>query len=186
MIRQHQFHKVELVKITTPEQSDAEHEKLTQDARRLLEKLKLPYRVMRLCGGDISFSANHCYDLEVWLPGQQAYRENFFLLKLCRFSSSKNEVAIPTHRRKKPQFCHTINGSGLAVGRTLVAILENYQNSDGSVDIPEVLQPYMGGLQKSPNKKNCEIFVKVTCFCFFGTEYINHAVAWPSGLRQRS
>ena len=148
LIRQHQFHKVELVKITTPEQSDVEHEKLTQDARRLLEKLKLPYRVMRLCGGDIGFSANHCYDLEVWLPGQQAYREISSCSNFVDFQARRMKLRYRPIEGKKPQFCHTINGSGLAVGRTLVAILENYQNADGSIDIPEVLQPYLGGLKK--------------------------------------
>ncbi len=148
LIRQHQFHKVELVKITTPEQSDAEHEKLTADARRLLEKLKLPYRVMRLCGGDISFAANHCYDLEVWLPGQNAYREISSCSNFIDFQARRMKLRYRPVEGGKTKFCHTINGSGLAVGRTLVAILENYQNADGTVDIPEVLQPYMGGLQK--------------------------------------
>lgn len=149
-IRQHQFHKVELVKITTPEDADAEHEALTGHAEACLKALGLPYRVMRLCGGDIGFGARHCYDLEVWLPSQGRYREISSCSSYGDFQARRMNLRYrPAGPGKpKPRLCHTINGSGLAVGRTLVAILENYQQPDGSVRIPEVLQPYMGGLDR--------------------------------------
>jgi seryl-tRNA synthetase len=144
LIRQHQFEKVELVIVAHPDQSYDLLEQLTQHAETILQKLELPYRVMSLCTGDLGFSAAKTYDLEVWLPGQQAYRE---------ISSCSNFEDFQARRLKarfrdengKPQLVHTLNGSGLAVGRTLVAIVENYQNEDGSITIPEVLQPYMGG-----------------------------------------
>ncbi len=147
-IRQHQFHKVELVKITTPEDADAEHEALTGHAEACLEALGLPYRVMRLCGGDIGFGARHCYDLEVWLPSQGRYREISSCSSYGDFQARRMNLRYRPAGpgTPKPRYCHTINGSGLAVGRTLVAILENYQQPDGSVRIPEVLRPYMGGL----------------------------------------
>lgn len=147
LFRQHQFYKVELVKITTPEQSDAEHEMLTAHAETILQKLKLPYRKMRLCAGDIGFSARHCYDLEVWLPAQQTYREISSCSNTGDFQARRMGLRYKAKSGKtKAKLCHTINGSGLAVGRTLVAILENYQQEDGSIAIPEVLQPYMRGL----------------------------------------
>ncbi|MDE3186289.1 MAG: serine--tRNA ligase [Acidobacteriota bacterium] len=151
IIRQHQFQKVELVKFARPEESDAEHEKLTRDAEDILEALDLPYRRVLLCTGDTGFSSAKTYDLEVWLPGQQLYRE---------ISSCSNFEAFQARRaniRYKPagqgakgknEFVHTLNGSGLAVGRTWLAILENYQQADGSVAIPEALRPYMGGLER--------------------------------------
>lgn len=145
LIRQHQFHKVELVKITTPETSDAEHHALTENAKQLLEKLELPYRVVRLCSGDIGFSAQMCYDLEVWLPGQGKYREISSCSNFGEFQARRMRMRYRPGNTGKPVFCHTINGSGLAVGRTLVAIMENYQQADGSVRIPTVLQPYMRG-----------------------------------------
>ncbi|MGC6510858.1 MAG: serine--tRNA ligase [Myxococcota bacterium] len=145
LIRQHQFHKVELVKITTPEQADEAHESLTAHARSLLEKLGLSYRVVRLCGGDIGFSASHCYDLEVWLPGQGKYREISSCSNFGEFQARRMKLRYRPEDTGKPKICHTINGSGLAVGRTLVAIVENYQTTDGKVKIPAVLQPYMGG-----------------------------------------
>ena len=152
LIRQHQFHKVEMVRITTPERAEAEHELLTGHAEALLQALGLHYRVVRLCGGDIGFSANLCYDLEVWLPGQQAFREISSCSMFSDFQARRMNLRYrPTSsdgKKKKPEFCHTINGSGLAVGRTLVAILENYQQADGSVLIPKILQPYMGGLDR--------------------------------------
>ncbi len=148
-IRQHQFHKVEMVKITTAEDSDAEHEALTSHAEACLQALKLPYRVMRLCGGDIGFGARHCYDLEVWLPSQGRYREISSCSNYGDFQSRRMKLRYrPAGAKQKPRLCHTINGSGLAVGRTVVAILENYQQPDGSVVIPEVLRPYMGGLDR--------------------------------------
>mmetsp|Transcript_37031 Transcript_37031/g.42242 ORF Transcript_37031/g.42242 Transcript_37031/m.42242 type:complete len:556 (+) Transcript_37031:136-1803(+) len=166
LIRTHQFNKVELVKITTPETSDAEHEQLTEDAENCLRALKLPYRKVRLCSGDVGFAARHCYDLEVWLPGAQEYREisscsntgDFQARRMAlryrpapvKKETNNNEDNNKKNKKKKakkpkPVFCHTINGSGLAVGRTLVAILENYQKPDGTIVIPEVLRPYMGG-----------------------------------------
>jgi len=154
LFRQHQFHKVELVKITTPEQSDAEHHKLVENAEACLKALKLPYRKMRLCSGDIGFSARLCYDLEVWLPGQGRFREISSCSNTADFQARRMSLRFrPTApdakgKQQKPRFCHTINGSGLAVGRTLVALLETYQNDDGSVTVPEVLRPYMGGLEK--------------------------------------
>jgi len=156
LIRTHQFGKVELVKVTTAETSDEEHEALTKDAEACLQALKLPYRKVRLCSGDVGFSARHCYDLEVWLPGAQEFREisscsNTGDFQARRMSLRYRPAPAPAAKggkkpkKPKPQLCHTINGSGLAVGRTLVAVLENYQMPDGSVVVPEVLRPYMGG-----------------------------------------
>jgi seryl-tRNA synthetase len=147
MIRQHQFDKVELVQIVTPDKSTEAHEQLTAHAEAILQKLELPYRTMLLCTGDMGFSSAKTYDLEVWLPAQNAYRE---------ISSCSNFEAFQARRMMarfknasgKTELLHTINGSGLAVGRTMVAILENYQNADGSVSVPTALQPYMGGLAK--------------------------------------
>ena len=148
LIRQHQFHKVELVKICLPENSDEEHEKLTQNACQLLELLKLPYRKVRLCAGDIGFSAYMCYDLEVWLPGQNQYREISSCSNFNDFQARRMRLRYRPAEGGKPKICHTINGSGLAIGRTLVAIIENYQQADGSIVVPEVLRPYMGGQEK--------------------------------------
>jgi seryl-tRNA synthetase len=145
LIRQHQFHKVELVKITTPERSEEEHELLTQNARTLLEKLELPYRVMRLCSGDIGFCAMHCYDLEVWLPGQDSYREISSCSNFGDFQARRMMMRYRPAGGGKPRHCHTINGSALAIGRSLVAVVENHQQEDGSIAIPKALQPYMGG-----------------------------------------
>lgn len=148
LIRQHQFHKVELVKITKPEHSDAEHQALTKNAQEILEKLGLPYRVMKLCSGDTSFSAQMCYDLEVWLPGQNKYREISSCSNFGEFQARRMKMRYRPAGGGKPIICHTINGSGLAVGRTLVAIIENYQQADGSIEIPEILHPYMRGKTK--------------------------------------
>eukprot|EP00747_Dinoflagellata_sp_TGD_P015616 gnl/TRDRNA2_/TRDRNA2_124463_c0_seq2.p1 gnl/TRDRNA2_/TRDRNA2_124463_c0~~gnl/TRDRNA2_/TRDRNA2_124463_c0_seq2.p1 ORF type:complete len:198 (-),score=21.91 gnl/TRDRNA2_/TRDRNA2_124463_c0_seq2:82-675(-) len=150
MMRQHQFQRVELVKIVKPEDSPKEHEDLTSDAEAILRALKLPYRKVRLCSGDIGFSAAHCYDLEVWLPGQQAYREisscsNCYDFQSRRMGLRYRPAGTTSKQGVKAVYCHTINGSGLAVGRALVAVLENYQQPDGSVIIPEVLRPYMRG-----------------------------------------
>ncbi len=147
LIRQHQFNKVELVKFTRPETSYQELEGLTRDAEEVLKRLKLPYQVVALCTGDLGFSAAMTLDLEVWLPGQARYRE---ISSCSNFEDFQARRAAIRCREKggKPRFVHTINGSGLAVGRTLVAILENYQNEDGTVTVPDVLQPYMGGLAK--------------------------------------
>lgn len=144
LIRQHQFEKVEMVQIVAAEASYDALESLTQDAEVILQKLKLPYRVMSLCTGDIGFSAAKTNDLEVWLPGQQAYRE---ISSCSNFEDFQARRLMARHRsgNEKPQLVHTINGSGLAVGRTLVAVLENYQNEDGSITVPDVLKPYLGG-----------------------------------------
>lgn len=145
MIRQHQFQKVELVKFTKPEDSAAEHEKLTRDAERVLERLQLPYRRMLLCTGDMGFSSAKTFDLEVWVPGQKTYREISSCSNFEAFQARRANIRYKPAGSKKSEFVHTLNGSGLAVGRTYLAILENYQQADGSVRIPEVLQPYMQG-----------------------------------------
>ena len=145
MIRQHQFDKVEILQMVHPDKSADAHEQLTANAEAILQKLGLPYRTMLLCTGDMGFSSAKTYDLEVWLPAQNTYRE---------ISSCSNFEAFQARRmmarfkdeKGKTQYLHTVNGSGLAVGRTLVAVLENYQNADGSVTVPDVLLPYMGGL----------------------------------------
>ena len=148
LIRQHQFNKVELVKFTEPEVSYNELEKLVNDAEAVLQRLKLPYRVVELCTGDLGFAAAKTYDLEVWLPGQSAYREISSCSNFEDFQARRAQIRYRKETKGKPIFVHTLNGSGLAVGRTLVAVLENYQQKDGSVVIPEVLRPYMGGLDR--------------------------------------
>ena len=146
MIRQHQFSKVEMVSITTPETSGAEHERMTACAETVLRRLGLPYRVMLLCTGDMGFGAQKTYDLEVWLPGQGRHREISSCSVCGEFQARRMEARYRPAGQKSTRFVHTLNGSGLAVGRTLVAVLENYQNGDGSVTIPEALRAYMGGL----------------------------------------
>ncbi len=148
LIRQHQFQKVELVKLARPESSYEEHERLTADAEEILKRLGLPYRVMLLCAGDMGFGAAKCYDLEVWLPGQNAYREISSCSNFEDFQARRAKIRFKEGQGSKTRFVHTLNGSGLAVGRTVVAILENYQRADGSVDLPEALWPYMGGLRR--------------------------------------
>jgi seryl-tRNA synthetase len=143
LIRQHQFNKVELVKLVHPDTSDEALEQLRDDAEEILRRLALPYRVMALCSGDISFTASKCYDLEVWLPGQNRYREISSCSNFIDFQARRAKIRF--RDGKKTRFVHTLNGSGLAVGRTLVAILENYQQADGRIRIPDVLQPYMNG-----------------------------------------
>jgi seryl-tRNA synthetase len=145
IIRQHQFQKVELVKFVHPEESDAEHEKLTRNAETILEKLELPYRRMLLCAGDTGFSSAKTYDLEVWLPGQGLYREISSCSNFEAFQARRANIRFKPAGKGKAELVHTLNGSGLAVGRTWLAILENYQQADGSVRVPEVLVPYMGG-----------------------------------------
>jgi len=144
MIRQHQFDKVEMVQIVHPEQSYAALEEITGHAETILQRLGLPYRVMALCTGDIGFAATKTYDLEVWLPGQKAYRE-ISSCSNCEDFQARRMQARFRNAQGKTEFVHTLNGSGLAVGRTLVAVLENCQRADGSIDVPEVLRPYMGG-----------------------------------------
>ena len=148
LIRQHQFNKVELVKFVRPEDSDVELEKLLANAEKVLQLLKLPYRVVDLCTGDIGFSAARTFDLEVWLPGQSCYREISSCSNFRDFQARRAAIRFRRDGAKKAELVHTLNGSGLAVGRTLLAILENYQQEDGSVIVPEVLRPYMGGLEK--------------------------------------
>jgi seryl-tRNA synthetase len=148
LIRQHQFNKVELVKFTEPEHSYDELDKLVIDAETVLQQLQLPYRVVELCTGDLSFAAAKTYDLEVWLPGQSTYREISSCSNFEDFQARRAQIRYRKETKGKPIFVHTLNGSGLAVGRTLVAVLENYQQKDGSVVIPEVLRSYMGGLER--------------------------------------
>lgn len=147
-IRQHQFEKVELVSIVRPEDSEAEHERMTQCAEGVLQALDLPYRKVLLCTGDMGFTARKTYDLEVWLPGQSAYREISSCSNCGDFQARRMNARYRPDGGKGTEFVHTLNGSGLAVGRTLVAVLENYQQEDGSVDVPEVLHSYMGGLTR--------------------------------------
>lgn len=147
MIRQHQFEKVEMVSLATPEQSDEELERMTACAEEVLKRLHLPYRVMKLCTGDIGFGARRTYDLEVWLPGQGKFREISSCSTCGDFQARRMKMRCRPKGEKQTRFVHTLNGSGLAVGRTLVAVLENYQEEDGSVRVPEALRPYMGGLE---------------------------------------
>jgi seryl-tRNA synthetase len=146
MIRQHQFTKVELVSITAPENSLAEHERMLSCAEEVLKRLELPYRVVTLCTGDMGFASQKTYDIEVWLPGQDRYRE-ISSVSVCGDFQARRMNARYRPADGKPRFVHTLNGSGVAVGRALVAVLENYQNKDGSVTVPEVLRPYMGGIE---------------------------------------
>ncbi len=146
MIRQHQFEKVELVSISKPSASDAEHERMTRSAEVVLEKLGLPYRRMLLCAGDMGFTATKTFDLEVWLPSQNTYREISSCSNCGDFQARRMLARWRNPETGKPELVHTLNGSGTAVGRALIAVMENYQNADGSIDVPEVLLPYMGGI----------------------------------------
>ena len=148
LIRQHQFNKVEMVKFAEPETSYEELESMVRNAEEVLRRLEIPYRVVELCTGDIGFGAAKTYDLEVWLPGQNAYREISSCSNCEDFQARRANIRYRKEKKGKPIFVHTLNGSGLAVGRTLVAVLENYQQKDGCVIIPEALRPYMGGLEK--------------------------------------
>ena len=144
LIRLHQFNKVEMVKIVHPDTSEEEHQKLVADAEAILQALKLPYRILELCTGDLGFSAAKCYDLEVWLPSSGTYREISSCSNVRDFQARRANIRFKERKKKGTQYVHALNGSGLAVGRTMAAILENYQQVDGSVKIPELLQPYMG------------------------------------------
>jgi seryl-tRNA synthetase len=148
LIRQHQFDKVELVKLTAPEQSYDELEKLTLNAEEVLKRLELPYRTMLLCTGDLGFSAAKTYDIEVWLPSQQTYREISSCSNTEGFQARRANIKFRAGGTGKAEFVHALNGSGLAVGRTLIAILENYQQKDGSVTIPSAQRPYMDGAER--------------------------------------
>jgi seryl-tRNA synthetase len=147
MIRQHQFEKVELVQIVKPENSIQALEELTQHAETILKKLNLPYRVVALCSGDVGFSAKKTYDLEVWLPGQNRYREISSCSNCGDFQARRMQARYKNSEMKKPELVHTLNGSGLAVGRTLIAVMENYQDENGRIQVPAVLQPYMNGIK---------------------------------------
>jgi seryl-tRNA synthetase len=148
MIRMHQFSKVELVSITTPEQSNDEHERMTSAAQEVLKRLDLHHRVMTLCTGDMGFAARKTYDIEVWLPGQNRFREISSCSNCGDFQARRMNARYRPKDGKQTRFVHTLNGSGLAIGRTIVAIMENYQQSDGAVAVPEALRPYMGGLER--------------------------------------
>ncbi|MEV5026404.1 serine--tRNA ligase [Paenibacillus sp. LPE1-1-1.1] len=153
LIRQHQFNKVELIKLTKPEDSYDELEKMTANAEKVLELLGLPYRVLALCTGDMGFTAAKTYDLEVWLPSAGTYREISSCSNVEDFQARRAGIRFRRDTKSKPEFVHTLNGSGLAVGRTFAAIIENFQQADGSVTIPEVLRPYMGGISSIPSDK---------------------------------
>jgi seryl-tRNA synthetase len=148
LIRQHQFNKVEMVKLTEPEDSYNELETMVRNAEDVLKRLELPYRVVELCTGDMGFGAAKTYDLEVWLPGQNTYREISSCSNCEEFQARRANIRYRKEKKGRPLFVHTLNGSGLAVGRTLVAVLENYQQEDGSVIIPNALRDYMGGLDR--------------------------------------
>jgi seryl-tRNA synthetase len=146
MIRNHQFDKVELVQIAPPAASYAALEELTGHAETVLKRLELPYRVVTLCTGDMGFAASKTYDIEVWLPGQQAYREISSCSNFEAFQARRMQARF-RNDKNKPELVHTLNGSGLAIGRTLVAVMENYQRADGRIDVPKALSPYMGGVE---------------------------------------
>ncbi|WP_114858909.1 serine--tRNA ligase [Azospirillum brasilense] len=148
MIRQHQFWKVEMVSVTAPDQSEAEHQRMTQFAETILQRLGLPYRVVTLCTGDMGFSARKTFDIEVWLPGQNMYREISSCSNCGDFQARRMKARCRPKGEKQTQFVHTLNGSGVAVGRCLIAVLENYQQPDGSILVPEALRPYMRGLER--------------------------------------
>jgi seryl-tRNA synthetase len=148
MLRQHQFDKVELVSITTPEQSKDEHERMLTCAEEVLKRLDLHYRVMTLCTGDMGFASQKTYDIEVWLPGQGTFREISSCSVCGDFQARRMQARYRPQESKTNKFVHTLNGSGVAVGRALIAVMENYQNPDGSITVPDVLRPYMGDIEK--------------------------------------
>ena len=147
LIRQHQFEKVEMVQLVKPDESYAVLEELTGHAEKILQKLELPYRVIVLCGGDMGFSASKTYDIEVWLPGQGKYREISSCSNFEAFQARRMQARFRNPETGKPELLHTLNGSGLAIGRTLVAIMENYQDEQGRIHVPKILQGYMGGIE---------------------------------------
>jgi seryl-tRNA synthetase len=148
IFRNHQFEKIELVKITTAERSYEELESMVRDAQTILERLQLPYRVVERCAGDVGFSGAKGYDLEVWLPGQGKYREISSISNYADFGGRRADIRYKPRGGGKLEFCHTLNGSGLAVGRTLIAVLENYQEADGTVVVPQALRPFMDGRER--------------------------------------
>src|SRR5262249_52514356 len=147
MLRQHQFYKVELVSIAHPDHSEDEHERMTRCAETVLQRLELPYRVVVLCAGDMGFGARKTYDIEVWLAGQNTYREISSCSNCGEFQARRMNARMRKAGEKGTRYVHTLNGSGIAVGRALIAILENYQRQDGAVEIPSALKPYMGGIE---------------------------------------
>ena len=147
MLRQHQFYKVELVSIAHPDKSDDEHQRMTACAEEVLKRLELPYRTMLLCTGDMGFASRKTYDIEVWLPGQNAYREISSCSNCGDFQARRMNARWRKAGERGTQFVHTLNGSGIAVGRALIAVVENYQRADGKIDVPVALRPYMGGLE---------------------------------------
>jgi len=148
MLRQHQFMKVEMVSITTPEQSGDEHARMTRCAEKVLERLGIAYRTIVLCTGDMGFASQRTHDIEAWLPGQGTYREISSCSVCGDFQARRMQARCKAKDGKGTRFVHTLNGSGIAVGRALIAVMENYQNADGSITVPEVLRPYMGGLER--------------------------------------
>jgi seryl-tRNA synthetase len=146
MLRQHQFYKVELVSVARPDKSNEEHERMTSCAEEVLKRLGLPYRVMLLCTGDMGFASRKTYDIEVWLPGQDRYREISSCSNCGDFQARRMKARFKSASGKGTEFVHTLNGSGIAVGRALIAVMENYQRPDGAIEVPEALRPYMGGL----------------------------------------
>lgn len=148
MLRQHQFYKVEMVSITTPDQSEAEHQRMTECAETVLKRLELPFRTMILCSGDMGFASKKTHDIEVWMPGQNTYREISSVSNCGDFQARRMNARSKAANDKNTEFVHTLNGSGVAIGRCLIAIMENFQESDGSVSIPAALQPYMGGIKR--------------------------------------
>ncbi|HEU0117857.1 MAG TPA: serine--tRNA ligase, partial [Alphaproteobacteria bacterium] len=153
MLRQHQFYKVELVSITAPDQSDAEHERMTECAETVLKRLELPFRTMVLCTGDMGFGSRKTYDIEVWVPGQNTYREISSCSNCGDFQGRRMNARFRMAGSKNNEFVHTLNGSGVALGRCLIAIMENYQQPDGSIAVPKALQKYMGGLERIEGAK---------------------------------
>ncbi|NCC95362.1 MAG: serine--tRNA ligase, partial [Synergistales bacterium] len=151
IMRQHQFEKVEMVKLSAQENSYEELEKLTSNAEEVLQLLNLPYRVITLCTGDMGFGSSKTYDIEVWLPSQDRYREISSCSNCEDFQARRMNTRYRPADGGRPRFVHTLNGSGIAIGRALIAVMENYQRSDGSIEIPEVLVPYMGGIKEIPN-----------------------------------
>jgi seryl-tRNA synthetase len=148
MIRQHQFTKVELVSITTPEESSAEHERMTACAEEVLKRLKLPFRTILLCTGDMGFASQKTYDIEVWLPGEDTYREISSCSVCGEFQARRMNARYRGKENRQVRHVHTLNGSGVAVGRALIAVMETYQQQDGSIEVPKALAPYMGGMTK--------------------------------------
>lgn len=153
MLRQHQFYKVELVSITTPDKSNDEHERMTSCAETVLKRLELPFRTITLCTGDMGFASRKTYDIEVWLPGQDTYREISSCSNCGDFQARRMQARCRGAGEKSTEYVHTLNGSGIAIGRALIAVMENYQNPDGSISIPSALQPYMGGIEKIEGMK---------------------------------